>query len=539
MKFRDTKFVKNIFNKKSKYDNAVLSSSNDEELIMSMHVDNIEDNKVDSLITPKNNRILDVKNLEVDFQMKNGFFKAVKGVSFNIDKGEIVGLVGESGSGKSTVGKTLMALNSFSKGEINIDGMQLPNNHENLESKQRKFIIKNIQYIFQDPAGALNPNKSIYKALKDVYNDNFKHKMYVFNLHAEIFDSFFGKEEYLKMFNINEDIKYEEINFNYEFRLKSEDEKINDEFFNRLSSSYIDFRTSKWDLSYKQRKKIMTDKEFLSELKKLKSDFNAIKKELEEEASRKMSIIEANDSKKINKVWDKITAVRNKCISKMVKGTFNANSFYKIINSFNGESKYFIKHIDKIIYKQEKINIIEQKDLLRKKIEEIIKKISFSNELLDKKPDSLSGGQQQRAVIAKAIMVNPKLLIADEPIAALDVSIQAQIINTFKKIRSDLGLSILFIAHDLNVVRNISDRIIIMYRGEFLEEGLSNEIFTNPIHPYTRNLLKAIPDLFDSRLYEDLSFKFDKEGKREWTNITPTHKVYSTKEELTKWKVGK
>jgi oligopeptide/dipeptide ABC transporter ATP-binding protein len=121
--------------------------------------------------------------------------------------------------------------------------------------------------------------------------------------------------------------------------------------------------------------------------------------------------------------------------------------------------------------------------------------VGLSPSLADRLPRHLSGGQRQRVGIARALAVRPSVLVLDEPVAALDVSIQAQVLNLLQELRSTLGLTMLFIAHELGVVRYVSDQVAVMYRGAILETGTSSEIFSGPRHPYTQSLLAAAPRL--------------------------------------------
>jgi oligopeptide/dipeptide ABC transporter ATP-binding protein len=127
------------------------------------------------------------------------------------------------------------------------------------------------------------------------------------------------------------------------------------------------------------------------------------------------------------------------------------------------------------------------------KIHELLKVVGLEDSVLTRYPHELSGGQNQRIAIARAISLNPKLLILDEPTSSLDVSVQAIILNLLKEIRGKFGLSYLFISHDLSVVKYITDNVIVMYSGKFVEEGLTEDVLEKPYHPYTRQLLQALP----------------------------------------------
>ena len=189
------------------------------------------------------------------------------------------------------------------------------------------------------------------------------------------------------------------------------------------------------------------------------------------------------------------------------------------------------------------INGIKDQAYIDEKVYEILEMVGLVREHAGRYPHEFSGGQRQRIGIARAVIMNPDLLIADEPISALDVSIQAQVINLLNELRDRLGLTILFIAHDLSVVKYFSDRIGVMYYGKMVELAPSDELFAHPLHPYTRSLLSAIP-LPDPRsektrtriTYNSLAehdYSVDKPSLRE---LTPGHFVYCNDAEELRYK---
>lgn len=136
---------------------------------------------------------------------------------------------------------------------------------------------------------------------------------------------------------------------------------------------------------------------------------------------------------------------------------------------------------------------IVPKEQVNEYVRDIMKKCGLQPQYYDRYPHEFSGGQRQRICIARALAVNPKLVICDEPVSALDVSIQAQIINLLKELQLKLGLTYVFISHDLSVVKYITDQILVMYLGNTMELGDTDEIFDNPLHPYTQALFSAVP----------------------------------------------
>ena len=189
------------------------------------------------------------------------------------------------------------------------------------------------------------------------------------------------------------------------------------------------------------------------------------------------------------------------------------------------------------------INGITDKNYINEKVYEILETVGLVREHADRYPHEFSGGQRQRIGIARAVIMQPEMIIADEPISALDVSIQAQVINLLNDLRDRLGLTILFIAHDLSVVKYFSDRIGVMYFGKMVELADSDELFKNPLHPYTKSLLSAIPlpdPVYEKQrvrvTYNPLAEHDYSVNQPSFREITPGHFVYCNDEEEIKYR---
>jgi oligopeptide transport system ATP-binding protein len=178
-----------------------------------------------------------------------------------------------------------------------------------------------------------------------------------------------------------------------------------------------------------------------------------------------------------------------------------------------------------------------EKDRIEK-IEKIVKDVGLLPEHLTRYPHEFSGGQRQRVGFARSIVMEPELIVADEPISALDMSIRAQVLNLMKKFQVERGITYLFIAHDLSIVRFVSDRIVVIYKGKVMEIAETEELFSYPLHPYTKSLISAIP-IPDPRIEKNKKlFVYDPSmhdysvDKPELTDIGNGHMVYGNKAEI-------
>jgi len=149
--------------------------------------------------------------------------------------------------------------------------------------------------------------------------------------------------------------------------------------------------------------------------------------------------------------------------------------------------------VGNIIAEPLEVHNIGTADERRERVQDLLRLVGLNPYFVNRYPHEFSGGQRQRIGVARALALEPKFIICDEPISALDVSIQAQVVNLLEKLQNELGLTYLFIAHDLSMVRHISDRVAVMYLGKMVELATRDELYTNPLHPYTKALLSAVP----------------------------------------------
>ena len=376
---------------------------------------------------------LSVRNLKQFFKFghgRNSFkTKAVHGVSFDIYKGECFGLVGESGCGKTTTGRTIIRLYDATGGSVYFDG---------------KRIV----------AGVLDYKENI-KAAKAATNAKIKALTDEFNALSPD-EQAAKKEEHNKAIaQLNADLR-----------------KVVEENVALIRSAKYDHRNC--------------NKEFAKfEVQKVEDKYAPLLKE------KKDALDASNNDPKLAEEYSKLLKEYKE--AKRIAGKDRIMNKIQMIFQDPIASLDPRMTVRDIIAEGLIIRGIRDKKYIDEQVYKMLEMVGLVQEHATRYPHEFSGGQRQRIGIARAIILHPELIIADEPISALDVSIQAQVINLMNQLREDMGLTILFIAHDLSVVKYFSDRIAVMYFGNIVELTTSDELFKHPLHPYTKSLLSAIP----------------------------------------------
>jgi len=392
-----------------------------------------------------NEVILKVNNLKQYF--KSGFgrnkilVKAVDDVSFEIKKGEVFSLVGESGCGKTTTGRTIIKLYKSSGGEIYFHNTRILSDVK-AAKKEFKESMKAARFDLK--------SKKITRERFDILRQEAKQKLKSAKKDKN-FENILDAKGIQATKNIQSLDEYKKIEENYSERIKLSEKKIKELLAAKKEKNIKKEKLKEINLEIKKETKNLN----LSKLRK-KQDINNLKYRL------------------VNK---------NKLLMRKMQMIFQDP-----IASLNPRMT-----VKEIIAEGLRINGYKNEELIDKKVKEALETVGLVPEHASRYPHEFSGGQRQRIGIARSLVVEPSFIVADEPISALDVSIRAHIINLLNELREKKGITILFIAHDLSVVKYFSDRLAVMYFGKIVEIGNKDKIFNNPMHPYTLSLLDSIP----------------------------------------------
>ncbi|MBO6280219.1 MAG: ABC transporter ATP-binding protein [Bacilli bacterium] len=470
---------------------------------------------------------LSVRHLKQFFKFGHGKgafkTKAVHDVSFDIKKGECFGLVGESGCGKTTTGRSLIRLYNITSGSVYFEGTRVSagtrwNEKEIKWTKIRgKKKISELKTEEKDEISKLMDTTGAVSKIEEINLEVSKIEQELVDLKSEYNDRISQYKNNIADENAN-DAKLEEINREY-----SSEAEIRKVKLEKLNEELKDLKKQ-----FNESKKVQPDEETLKKIEELKkkyaSEREAIQNHIDEVIKEQLEAIA--QIKYDNRHVDK------KLMSKMQM------IFQDPVDSLDPRMT-----VEDII--QEGLHIQGQYNRYKnsQRVKEVLVKVGLLPEYASRYPHEFSGGQRQRIGIARALVMNPQFLICDEPISALDVSIRAQIINLLNDLKEEMGLTILFIAHDLSVVKYFCDRIAVMYYGEIVELASSDELFAHPLHPYTHALLSAIPKpdpLSEKKRTRYLyipanEHDYSKEAPK-LVEITPGHWVLANSVELEKYK---
>ena len=467
---------------------------------------------------------LSVRHLKQFFKFGHGAnafkTKAVHDVSFDIKKGECFGLVGESGCGKTTTGRSLIRLYNITSGSVYFKGHRISSgtrwNEKEIkwtrirgkaairESRiQEKYDIKHVLYPDYIVEQILKVNKELEELKKELEKAKIDYKQEI---------------RYADDLADIDEAKSAKAEAKAKFKQTSKELKARIAELSKMGRA----------LNAQGKKEAINDDNAQAEIAKIKAKY------VEFRAATKAHIAQVRIEQRENIAQSKFD---NKHVDKKLMAKMQM-IFQDPVDSLDPRMT-----VEDII--QEGLHIQGQHNRYAnsKKVAEVLEKVGLIPEYASRYPHEFSGGQRQRIGIARALVMNPDFLICDEPISALDVSIRAQIINLLNDLKEEMGLTILFIAHDLSVVKYFCDRIAVMYFGEIVELADSDELFKHPLHPYTDALLSAIPkpDPLTEKVRQRHVYNPKKEHdysveKPTLQEITPGHFVLANSVEMEKYR---
>jgi oligopeptide/dipeptide ABC transporter ATP-binding protein len=476
---------------------------------------------------------LEVKNLQISFRTDDGTVKAVRDISFDLEKGETLCIVGESGSGKSVTAKAVMGILA---GNAIVEGGEILYNGKDLlkytEKEFDKIRGNRITMIFQDPLSSLDPIVKIGRQMTEATLLNSKtnckeakrgFKKAISHLKKQMKAAGCGEEAFRQLEQYTGYVKKgSNLRYSYQLardytrlaaadveallvtlykddvKLAKEEMKYLEEKLGKLQDEYwltgevlqgepfsgVRLRIKEYDGSEVRKEEIKKSLAILLDFLKKQDernlpDFTALAYCLETEPAKiEFALPEEQRFEKGKSAYEsEFGGAFRKNIAKACE---DADEFCEKLEQLAFEA---VNRVTKQVAYDKAIRIMEDVG------------IKEARKRFDQYPFEFSGGMRQRIVIAIAIAANPDILICDEPTTALDVTIQAQIMELINEIKEKRRLSVIFITHDLGVVANMADKVAVMYAGKIVEYGTTDDIFYEPAHPYTWALLASMPDL--------------------------------------------
>ena len=414
--------------------------------------------------------LLEVRHLKQFFRFAGGnigrskYLKAVHDVSFTVYKGEVFGLVGESGCGKTTTGRDILKLYKITSGDIWLDGIRI--------AAGTRWNEKEIKWTNVRAKEKVNELKKEKERLLDEYLETYKQK---FQKEGNLFKS--RMELNKKHENEPDYLAKKELYENYLKQIAPLDEAIQKEL--KIARDKTSIQRAKI-IAAKKDDKTYNERIAQLEVQKVKAKYATL---LNKIANESVNGLSESELEEYSKYKEELKKAKHTNLANKVQMIFQDP-----IASLNPRMT-----VRNIIAEGLIIQGCHDKKYINEQVARVLQLVGLVPEHANRYPHEFSGGQRQRIGIARAIIMNPELIVADEPVSALDVSVQAQVINLLNDIRNRLGLTLIFIAHNLSVVKYFCDRIAVMYYGNLVELATSEELFKHPLHPYTRSLLSAVP----------------------------------------------